>query len=41
LVESQEKGIFTFINNYKRLCKNPGKLWEAARYRTKWENIIA
>jgi len=28
---------FTFINNVKRLYKNPGKLWETARNKTQWE----
>jgi len=30
---------FTFIHNFKGLCKNPGKLWETARNRTQWKNI--
>ena len=32
---------FTFISNFKRLYKNPGKLWETARKGTQWENVIA
>ena len=32
---------FPFISNFKRLYKNPGKLWETAREGTQWENVIA
>ena len=31
---------FTFINNFKGLCKNHGKLWETACNKTQWENIV-
>jgi len=31
---------FTFIHNFKGLCKNPGNLWETARNRTQSKNII-
>ena len=31
---------FTFIHNFEGLWKNPGNLWETARNRTQWKNII-
>jgi len=31
---------FTFINNFKDLCKNSGKSWETARNSTQWKNIV-
>ena len=44
VVETQENAQrvprVTFISHFKRLYKNPGKLWEAARSRRQWEDII-
>jgi len=31
---------FTFIRNFKGLCKNLGNLWETTRNRTQWKNIV-
>jgi len=43
ILEKRARGAqrFTFINNFKCLCKTPGKLRETGRSRAQGENIIA